>query len=170
MTLDDNHNHFCIYCGEKLIPNQQFCQKCGKSVYHENSPDLETTSKFDGELLKIEQEYNLKQSRASDFVKKIFDPSHMAYEKFLSAIQRSNQLFTNQLMVTRKMVQLDVDENELVEKEIENKINILQTFIDKMDELINELVIHLSNNKKDSDDIDNLFSDMDDLIDSVKNY
>ena len=170
MTLDDNHNHFCIYCGEKLIPNQQFCQKCGKSVYHENSPDSRTPSKFDGELLKIEEDYNLKQSKATDFVKKMFDPTQMAYEKFISAINRSNQLFNNQLLVARKMVELDVDENELVEREIENKINTLKSFIDKMDELINELVIHLSSNKKDNDDINDLFSDMDDLIHSVKDY
>jgi hypothetical protein len=39
-----------------------------------------------------------------------------------------------------------------------------------MEELINELVIQLSSNKKDNDDINDLFKDMDDLIDSVKDY
>jgi hypothetical protein len=39
-----------------------------------------------------------------------------------------------------------------------------------MDDLINELVIQLSSNKKDNEDVDNLFKDMDDLIDSVKDY
>ena len=39
-----------------------------------------------------------------------------------------------------------------------------------MEDLINELVIQLSSNKQDNDDINNLFRDMDDLIDSVKDY
>ena len=101
---------------------------------------------------------------------KLFDPNHMAHEKFSSSINRSNQLFTNQLEVTKKMIELNVDSNPIVEKEIDNKIAILETFIDKMDDLINELVIHLSSNKKDNDDINSLFNDMDDLINSVKDY
>ena len=63
-----------------------------------------------------------------------------------------------------------MDNNELVEKEIENKISILSSFVDKMNELINELIIHIGSNKKDDDDINNLFNDMDDLINSIKNY
>lgn len=39
-----------------------------------------------------------------------------------------------------------------------------------MEDLINELVIQLSSNKKDNEDINNLFNEMDDLIDSVKDY
>ena len=95
---------------------------------------------------------------------------HMAYNKFSSSINKSNQLFANQLEVTRKMVELDTDNNELVEKEIDSKIKTLETFVDKMEDLINELVIHLSSNEKDNDDINNLFNDMDDLIHSVKDY
>ena len=56
------------------------------------------------------------------------------------------------------------------DEEIDNKIKTLQSFIDKMEDLINELVIHLSSNKEDNDDINNLFKDMDDLIGSVKDY
>ena len=68
------------------------------------------------------------------------------------------------------MAEIDVDENPFVEKEMESKLVTLQTFIDKMDDLTNELIIHLSSNKQDNDDINNLFKDMDDLIDSVKDY
>ena len=39
-----------------------------------------------------------------------------------------------------------------------------------MEDLTNELIIHLSSNKKDNDDINDLFKDMDDLINSVKDY
>lgn len=170
MTIEDNHNHFCIYCGARLVENQHFCSQCGKEVYHDEPELVQTVSKYDEELSKIEQEYNLKQSRARELVEKLFDPSHMAYNKFISSIKKSNQLFNNQLDVTRKMVELDTDENEFVEREIENKIETLNAFVDKMEDLINELVIQLSSNKKDNDDINNLFNDMDELIHSVKDY
>jgi hypothetical protein len=68
------------------------------------------------------------------------------------------------------MIELDDGSNTVVRKELEVKIKTLNTFIDKMEELINELVIQLSSNKKDNDDINDLFKDMDDLIDSVKDY
>lgn len=170
MTIEDNHNHFCIYCGAKLSLNQHFCSQCGKEVYHEPRQTVKISSKYDAEVSKLEQEYNQKQARASQLVEKLFDPTHMAYSKFTSSINKSNQLFNNQLEVTKKMVELDTDGNELIEREIQNKLDTLNTFIDKMEDLINELVIHLSSNKKDNDDINNLFIDMDELIDSVKNY
>ena len=170
MTIDDNHNHFCIYCGAKLEPGQHFCCQCGKEVYREEIPAKQVPSKYDDIINDIEQDYDLKQKRAKELVEKLFDPNHMAYNKFSNSINKSNQLFQNQLEITKKMVELDVDSNELVEKEIDSKIKTLETFVDKMEDLINELVIHLSSNKKDNDDINNLFNDMDDLIHSVKDY
>ena len=170
-NIMDSHNHFCIYCGAKLIPNQHFCSKCGKEIYQDNPEIIQKqSSKYDVEISEIEKSYNSKQYKASQLIEKSFDPSHMAYDKFKSAIDKSNQLFNVQLNVTKKMIELDIDNNELVEREITGKIEILKTFISKMDSLINELIIHLSSNKKDNEDVNNLFEDMDSLIDSVKNY
>ena len=171
MTLEDNHNHFCIYCGAKLDPGQHFCSQCGKEVYHDPEPQrVHMPSKYAEEVDKIEQEYDLKQKRATELVEKLFDPSHMSYQKFTATIRKSNGMFDNQLTVARKMIELDDGENAIVEKEIENKIVTLNAFIDKMEDLINELVIQLSSNKEDDDDINALFKDMDDLIGSVKDY
>ena len=170
MTNEDNHNHFCIYCGASLIPNQHFCSQCGKKVYH--GPEevvVKTPSRYKSKIDEIEAEYNSKQAKASELVGKLFDPTHMAYSRFTNAIKKSNQLFSNQIAIARRMVELD-ENNNLVEGELENKIKTLNTFIDKMEDLTNELVIQMSSNKKDNDDINNLFSDMDELIDSVKDY
>lgn len=168
MPIGDNHNHFCIYCGARLVPNQHFCSQCGKEVYHDPAQVIKTLSQYESTIKQINEEYNLKQARAKELVDKLFDPSHMSYSKFTSAIEKSNQLFANQLKITQKMMELE--DSELVNGQIEEKINILNAFVDKMEELINELVIQLSSNKKDNEDINNLFNDMDDLIDSVKDY
>jgi hypothetical protein len=166
--VEDNHNHFCIYCGARLVPNQHFCSQCGKKVYNDPASVIKTASRYEDEIKKIEQEYNSKQAKAKELLNKLFDPSHMSYSKFASAIEKSNQLFANQLKITQKMMELD--SSEIVNRQIEDKISVLNAFIDKMEDLINELVIQLSSNKKDNDDINNLFNDMDDLIDSVKDY
>ena len=74
------------------------------------------------------------------------------------------------LTIAKKMAEMDINENPFVEKELDNKLVTLQAFIDKMDELIDELIIHMGSNKEDTNDINNLFNEMDDLIDSVKDY
>jgi hypothetical protein len=167
MVLEDN-NHFCIYCGAKLVANQHFCSQCGREVYRSAPKAAQVHSKYEAQIAAIEQEYNLKQAKATELVQKLFDSDHLTYQKFTSAITKSNQLFTNQLKIAQKMMELD--DNKLVEGELENKIKLLQAFITKMDDLTNELVINMSSNKRDNDDINNLFRDMDDLIDSVKHY
>ena len=170
MDLKKNHNHYCIYCGAQIELNQNFCSECGKPVYRNETSVKVASSKYDEKINNLESEYLTKQNKAKELVEKLFDPSHMAYGKFMSSINKSNQLFDNQLMVTRKMAELDTDKNDFVEREIEGKLNTLQAFIDKMEDLINELIIKLSSNKEDNDDINNLFRDMDDLIHSVKDY
>ena len=169
--VTDNRNLFCIYCGAKLVPNQHFCTQCGKQVSHDfEEQTIPKPSQYEAEVEKIAQEYNVKQSRARELLEKLFDPSHMSYQKFTDAINRSNSLFDNQLAVARKMIELDDGNNEVVRRELEIKIKTLNTFIDKMEDLINELVIQLSSNKDDDADINNLFSELDNLIDSVKDY
>lgn len=154
-----------------MVPNQHFCSQCGKEVYHDpEPPKVHVPSKFKGKIDSIEQEYNIKQANAMELVEKLFDPSHMSYQKFTQAIKKSNGLFENQMRVAGKMIELDDGSNPVVEKEIQNKIVTLNTFIDKMEDLINELVIQLSSNDEDDEDINNLFKDMDDLIGSVKDY
>lgn len=169
MALEDNHNHFCIYCGAALVPNQNFCSQCGKEVYHDPEQSIKTPSRYKSKIDEIENDYNSKQAKARELVGKLFDPTHLSYSKFTNAINKSNQLFSNQIAIAHRMVELD-ENNNLVEGELENKIKTLNAFVDKMEDLINELVIQLSSNKKDNEDINDLFKDMDDLIDSVKDY
>lgn len=170
MSIEDNHNHFCIYCGAPIEYGQNFCSECGKPVYN-NEPEVKRVpSEYENKIDELENEYDIKQAKAKELVEKIFDPDHMAYGKFTSSINKSNNLFSTQIDIAKKMAEMDMDESPFVEKELKNKLVTLQTFIDKMEDLINELIIHMGSNKEDSEDINNLFNDMDDLIDSVKDY
>ncbi|MBQ2654394.1 MAG: hypothetical protein IJF83_12635 [Methanobrevibacter sp.] len=170
MEIEDNHNHFCIYCGSKLDFGQNFCSECGRPVFKSEPEIKKSPSKYDEEIAEAEMEYDVKQSRAKELVEKQFDPNHLAYERFMSSITKSNNLFSTQLDIAKKMSELNNEDNPFVEKELDNKIKTLHAFIDKMEDLINELIIHMSSNKEDNENINNLFNDLDDLIDSVKDY
>lgn len=170
MSIEDNHNHFCIYCGAKIDFDQNFCSECGKPVYRKEPEVKKVSAEYDNKIAELEGEYDIKQAKAKELVEKIFDPNHMAYQKFTSSITKSNNLFSTQVDIAKKMAEMDINENPFVEKELDNKLVTLQAFIDKMDELIDELIIHMGSNKEDTNDINNLFNEMDDLIDSVKDY
>ena len=169
MTFEDNCNHFCIYCGAKIDSGQNFCIKCGKPVFREKKLNEVVKPRYVKIIDDLDSEYNKKQNKAKELAEKLSSSGHI-YDRFTSSITKSNQLFYNQLQITRKMVELDWDNNELLQRETDNKIKTLRAFIDKMENLMDELVIHLSSNKKDNDDINNLFKDMGDLIRSVKDY
>ena len=166
----DSHNHFCIYCGAPIVEDQNFCAECGKAIYREKIVVKKESSKYDAKIKELEIEYDVKQSKAKELVEKLFDPDHLAYKRFTSSITKSNNLFDIQVGIAKKMTEIDTHDNPFVVKEIDEKIATLETFVDKMEDLINELIIHLSSNKKDNEDINNLFNDMDDLINSVKDY
>ena len=170
MAIDDEHTHFCIYCGSRIEPGQNFCADCGKPVYREKATAVKKPSKYDAKIEELEKAYYDKERKAKELVEKMFDPNHMSYERFNSSIVKSNNLFDIQVGIAKKMAEMDTDDNPFIVKEMETKLQTLQTFIDKMEDLTSELVIHLSSNKKDNEDINNLFKDMDDLIDSVKDY
>lgn len=170
MNSEDNHNHFCIYCGAKLDPDQHFCTQCGKEVDGWQKPEPIFISKYWDEIDKLESQYDLKQKRAKELLDELFGSGNESYNKFSSAITRSNQLFINQVKIARKMIELENSDDLLLESEIKDKLNTLYEFIDKMEDLINELVIQLSSNKDDNEDIHNLFEEMNDLINSVKDY
>ena len=82
MAIDDNHTHFCIYCGSRIEPGQNFCADCGKPVYREEPVVKKAPSKYDVKIEELEREYYDKQSKAKELVEKLFDPNHISDERF----------------------------------------------------------------------------------------
>ena len=79
-------------------------------------------TKYDDIIEQIEQDYDIKQRRAKELVNKLFDPNHMAYERFTSSITKSNNLFSTQVDIAKKMAEMDINKNPFVKKELENSI------------------------------------------------
>ncbi|MBR3139986.1 MAG: hypothetical protein IKF11_03855, partial [Methanobrevibacter sp.] len=60
------------------------------------------------------------------------------------------------------------DYSPKIENEIKSKISVLRQIISKLDDLTNELVLTME--KSDDNEINNLFDDMSNLINSVNDY
>lgn len=160
--------NYCMNCGFKLIPSDNFCPNCGvKLGEEENSNEWKLPYKI--KIANLKEEYDSKVNKASELLKKEFDQSERSYNKFISAVDKSNNVFYNQLEIAKSMLELSTHHSSKIENELGDKFKTLEGIIKKMDELIDELIIHLSN-KKSEDEVKKLSEEMDDLIHSVKDY
>lgn len=163
--------NYCINCGFKLNVDDNFCPNCGVKVGEDNSEVIMDDDFFLKYKIKIEnlkEEYDLKVSKAIELIKKEFDPLEISYNDFISTLNNSNNIFYNNVEVALDIIELSSNPSVKIKNELDNKINTLNEIIDKLEDFIDELIIHIANGSEK--EVKNLTKELDDLIDSVKDY
>ena len=116
----------------------------------------------------LKDEFDAKEKSTRDLIEKRFAPPQLTYTKFITVVDKSSKLFNEQASNALTMIELATDPSPKLENEIKSKIDILKTIIAKIDDLKNELVLNMG--ESDHEDVESLFGEMNDLIDSVKDY
>ena len=119
-------------------------------------------------LDELNSKFRDKEKSARNLIEKRFEPPQLTYTRFITGVDKSSQLFNKNLESAHTMINLADEYSPRIAEEVETKIGILKEIIQKMDDLSNELVV--SNDLSKKEDVDNLISDMDDLIKSVRQY
>lgn len=128
-------------------------------------------SSDDARLKELKNLYEVKVKIAEELVEKRFEPPQLTYDKFMSAIAGCTDLFNNQYEIIETLIKTNVDDSIKIDTEIDHRIKILKSLIETIDNLTNELVINISQaTSKDDDEIKNILEDMNQLIDSIKEY
>ena len=123
---------------------------------------------YEKQLDDLKNEYYKKDSRARELIEKKFEPPQMTYTKFISVVDSSTKLFNQEADNISNIIRLASEDSPRIESEIKSKFNTLNSISDKLDGLIDELVLSLD--PAGNDDVEGLLSDMENLIDSIKNY
>ena len=147
--------------------NNQTCVMV--DLYRSKTCSMEDAEYID--TLKIENlkdEYDLKVSKAIELIQKEFDPSEISYNDFISTLNNSNNIFYNNVEVALDIIELSSNPSVKIKNELDNKINTLNEIIDKLEDFIDELIIHIAEGSEK--EVKNLTKELDDLIDSVKDY
>ena len=92
----------------------------------------------------------------------------MTYTRFIGVVDKSTKMFNTQVDSAMTMINLASEYSPKIENEVNSKIGIMEIIIDKLDDLTNELVLTME--KSSDEDVNNLFEDMSDLINSVNDY
>ena len=123
---------------------------------------------YERQLDDLKNEYYKKDSRARELIEKKFQPPQMTYTKFISVVDSSTKLFNHEADNISNIIRLASEDSPRIESEIKSKFNTLNSISDKLDDLIDELVLSLD--PASNDDVEGLLGDMENLIDSIKNY
>lgn len=125
--------------------------------------------KYRSKLNKLKAMYEIKERNARNLIEKRFTPPQLTYDRFIASINNSTKLFNKHFEAVLNILELASHDSEKIDHEINNRINILESLVSKMDELIDELILSL-NEDEEEDNVSGVFEDMEGLINSVKDY
>ncbi len=122
------------------------------------------------ELDELKEEYDKKEQKVTALIEKAFAPPQITYDKFMDSVKKSDKVFNSQYDSANNIIENASQETPRMQMELEGRLSTLKAIISYIDDLINELIINLSSSKKSSREVDLLFDDMEELIDSIKKY
>ena len=187
-------DNFCIYCGFKLFPEDHFCPNCGKkldeadvkpnntfnnSTSNTTSTTTTTTSNntsqnysyYKKQVEDLKKTYETKEEKVLELLEKKFPNGQMTYGRFRGEVDVCRVNFFKEAEAAENMINLSDGYSEKIADALKEKISTLQSIVAKMNDLQSELIISISNGDDGSnEEIDNLIKEMNDLIDSVKDY
>lgn len=131
---------------------------------------VESFKKYEKEVNNLKVLFDVKENVVRDLIKQRFEPPQITYDKFISMIDSCHKLFYEQADSTLNIIKLAVEDTPRIEEEIQNRIGVMKSIINQIEELTNELVININSDDESHEEVKNLIDDMENLIESVKEY
>lgn len=116
----------------------------------------------------LNKKFKSKEKSTRDLIARRFEPPQLTYTRFITGVEKSSKLFEKHRDSAYTMISLADEYSSRIASEIETKIEILNAIIEKLDSLSSELIV--SDNITTKEDVDDLIGEMDNLIDSVRDY
>lgn len=181
-------DHFCPNCGKKLDeadekPNNNFSTATSNTTSTSSSTTSSNTtttttstssqnySYYKKQVEDLKKTYETKEEKVLELLEKKFPNGQMTYGRFRGEVDVCRVNFFKEAEAAENMINLSDGYSEKIADALKEKISTLQSIVAKMNDLQSELIISISNGDDGSnEEIDNLIKEMNDLIDSVKDY
>lgn len=122
------------------------------------------------EIDNLKQAFDKKEDNITGLINKRFESGELSHNRFMSVIDSCHKLFYHQSDSATSIIEMAPEYSERLDETVKDKISIMESINDEMNNLVEELIIHDSDNEKSEEDLQELFSNMDNLINSVKDY
>lgn len=150
-------------------------RKTPQKTLADGSPDieaegLESLKKYEKEVSNLKVLFDVKEGVVRSLIEKRFAPPQITYDRFISLIDSSHKLFYSQSDAAMNIIHMAAEDTPRVESELQSKIGNMKAIINQIEDLTNELVININSKEESQEDVKNLLDDMENLIESVKDY
>ena len=122
------------------------------------------------EINNLSEEFKAKENKASQLIEKRFKSSELTYDKFKSVLTSAHENFYIQRDSALEIIDLSSHKNEKLDSELSKRINALKSILEKVNRLIEALVIDSIESRESEEDLKVLVEDMENLINSVEDY
>lgn len=134
-----------------------------------NSEIIPEFRAYKNEINGLKDSFNQKEGNITDLINQRFKEGELTYDRFASVISNCHKLFYHHADAALSIISLAPDYSPRLDESVKEKIGILESIIEEMNNLIEELILHDGDDGSDME-LDELFSNMDNLINSVKDY
>ena len=134
---------------------------------------VKSTNEFDQyrkRLNELKAMYDVKESNARKLIEERFAPPQMTYDRFIAKVDSSTQMFNENADAISGILELGSDSNPEISEEISSRMDVLESLVQKMDDLIDELILSMSKEDQKEKNPKGFMHGMDHLINSVKEY
>ena len=126
---------------------------------------------YENKFNELEEIFPEKEKNALELIEKRFAPPQLTYTRFKKVVDDSHETFYSQLKAGHKILDLTTEYSTKVEDELKNKIIVMNSIIQGLDKLSEELVLNISKQETESDnEINELFEEFSRVTSSVKAY
>lgn len=138
----------------------------------ENTNNSEVIPQFRhyiSEIDNLKDSFDKKEENILGLINKRFENQSLTYDRFTSVIDNCHKLFYHNADSAKSIIEMAPEYTVRLDESVKEKINILKSIIEEMNHLIEELILHDGDDESD-DELKELFANMDNLINSVKDY
>lgn len=154
---------------KKDIPKKAEKTQTAEETVVENS-SVESLKGYEREVNNLKVLFDVKEGVVKDLIAKRFEPPQITYDKFIAMVDSCHKLFYSQVDGALSIIELAAEDSPRIRDELDNKIGNMKTIINQIEDLTNELVINISSDDQSESEVEVLLDDMENLIESVKEY
>lgn len=170
-----NYPLYFLYIKDYNKPNdikkQAHINNAETTANTNKSNNIQSFNVYKSQIDDLKSLYVVKEKNAKELIEKRFEPPQITYDRFTSTVDKCTELFNNQADVALNVINLATEHTTEIDQEIESKIDVLKSIIEKIDSLTNELIVNIGESQSESDNnVKNLLEDMENLIESVDEY
>ena len=148
-------------------PVQESISKPVENTVSEIIPEFKP---YKAEIDNQKQAFDKKEENIKGLINKRFASGELSHNRFMSVIDSCHKLFYHQADSATSIIEMAPEYSERLDETVKDKISIMDSINDEMNNLIEELIIHDGDDEKSDEDLKELFANMDNLINSVKDY